>query len=58
MKVNSKIGHFNSNFHERRERFASTAKNLEFDNPDYTQKDKILTDVIEDCKIKLFHTFE
>ena len=47
-----------SNFHKRRERFAFTFKEHEFDNPEKTEIDDILKDVNKNCKDKYLHTFE
>ena len=57
MNVNS-TGHINSTFHRRRERFASTVKKHEFDNPEMNQKDDKPKDVFKNCKDNNFHTFE
>ena len=58
MNVNRETGHINSIFHKRRERFAFTAKQYEFDNPEFNQIGNMLKDVIKDCKDNYFHTFE
>ena len=58
MNVESKTGHINSKIHKRRERFAFTVKNYDFDILEINQVDNILKDVIKDCKDEYFHTFE
>ena len=56
--VKSETGHINSNFHKRRERFALSVKKHQFDNPEFTQIDITLEDVLKDFKGKYFHAFE
>ena len=41
----------------RSERFAFTVKKFQLDNPETTQKDNILADIIEFFEEKYFHTF-
>ena len=58
MNVNSKTGIIRSGFDKCRERFAVNVKKHELDNLEFSQRDKILKDVITGCKENYFHTIE
>ena len=49
---------FNSSFHEHRERYVFIVNEYEFDIPEITQVNIIITDVITKCKDEDFHAFE
>ena len=58
MTANGKTGHIKSNLHNCRKRYAFNVQNNEFDNPQLTQTDNILTDVNKDGKVIFFHTIQ
>ena len=53
MKVHSKSGPINSNFHKHRERFPLTLEKFQFNNAELAQIDETLNDALKTVKINI-----